>query len=227
MLLLSYVSFFFCSTWLPLACRPGSLLLTPTAVCAFHPQLPANILFYSTPTSVPWHLFHQLLQPNSLIYTFTTFTTQYSPFLFTSIHIIAHHPASLPSTQSPRENTRSTGIEIPIKIMNKFYRCLLKEIFLNHWNTSEISLISEENTFDFLFMISRANFKIFNLLVHNQNSCGLKETIPVCMLCICCHWMTFIKSCPKKYLHPWIRGHILFKPDCLLAMKVSCKLYQW
>ena len=79
---------FFCSTWLPLACRPGSLLLTPTAVCAFHPQLPANILFYSTPTSVPWHLFHQLLQPNSLIYTFTTFTTQYSPFLFTSIQKI-------------------------------------------------------------------------------------------------------------------------------------------
>ena len=115
---------FFCSTWLPLACRPGSLLLTPTAVCAFHPQLHTNILFYSTPTSVPWHLFHQLLQSNSLIYTFTTFTTQYSPFLFTYIHIIAHHPASLPSTQSPQENTHSTGIEIPIKVMNKFYRCL-------------------------------------------------------------------------------------------------------
>ena len=37
---------------------------------------------------------------NSSIHTVTTSTTQYNSFLFTCIHINAHLPASLPSTQS-------------------------------------------------------------------------------------------------------------------------------
>ena len=139
-LLLYPVSYPWLHLFFPVCIPPRTCMLID--LVSFHrvargsqPQ-PAHIFpllfhsFSSTPTPSQYAFPTKLLQFYSSILPITTFTTRYSPFSFTHIHIITHFPALPPSRPPALPFSRfPTPLENQINTRSKYIWFLFSGVF--------------------------------------------------------------------------------------------------
>ena len=99
------------------------------------PQLQTNILFYSTPTSVPQRLFTNYSSPKTKFTYYIHNTVLSLSQAYTSSHILAISSLIHPPNEQRNKDIYSTGIQIPVKklwirisLLSTYYPFLNKKL---------------------------------------------------------------------------------------------------